>query len=246
MMEVQPMEKGMKTCVIDGATGGYTGMQYANDARGMKGWRNNMEVGGTGTFTTVRGVAEGEELLFAYDKGGRGEYWKRWGKRKVATEREGYGAMDPPQTPNTPNPNTGTDEAAEREYEGGERQSKDDEHEKGNQRRRCSEGGSEERARGRGDGEAGEGERERSGGINGKRVRAMVNADPGPESRSGGKRVATSSDMKRAKRNAGVQNRASAAVVSALERRMQQVEYGRGEGGGGGTWFERGEGGGVT
>ena len=77
MMEVQPMEKGMKTCVIDGATGGYTGMQYANDARGMKGWRNNMEVGGTGTFTTVRRVQKGEELLFAYDKGGRGKYWKR-------------------------------------------------------------------------------------------------------------------------------------------------------------------------
>ena len=41
-------------------------------------------------------------------------------------------------------------------------------------------------------------------------------------------------------------DRASAAVVSALESRMQQVEYGRSKGGDGGTWYERGEGGGVT
>ena len=103
-----------------------------------------------------------------------------------------------------------------------------------------------ERVQGSGDGTEGEGARERSGGISGKRVRGTANVDTGSKSGSGGRRVATSSDRKRVKRNAGVQNRASAAVVSALESRMQQVEYGRGKGGGGGTWYERGEGGGVT
>ena len=39
---------------------------------------------------------------------------------------------------------------------------------------------------------------------------------------------------------------ASAAVVSALEQRMQWVECARGKERSGGAWFERGEGGGVT
>ena len=55
-----------------------------------------------------------------------------------------------------------------------------------------------------------------------------------------------SSERPSVKRHAGIQHRASAAVVSALEQRMQQVEYGRGKEGSGGAWYERGEGGGVT
>ena len=86
-MQIMTAERGGSACVIDGDVGGYTWMQYANDARGMKGWKNNMEAGGTGTFTTVRRVRRGEELLFAYDKDGRGGYWKQWGKRKVAMRR---------------------------------------------------------------------------------------------------------------------------------------------------------------
>ena len=52
----------------------------------------------------------------------------------------------------------------------------------------------------------------------------------------------------RAARHANnIKHRASAAVVSGLERRLQEVREGMmGAGSGGITWFERGEGGGVT
>ena len=67
----------------------------------------------------------------------------------------------------------------------------------------------------------------------GKRKRS---AESGGSSGSGG-----------AMRNANVKHRASAAVVSELERRLQEAKGGvMGVESGGSTWFERGEGGGVT
>ena len=73
--------RGKSARLIDGeGPAGYTGMQYANDARGMQGWRNNMRLGGMGTMTATQGIRSGTELLFSYDRWGEGGYWRRWGR----------------------------------------------------------------------------------------------------------------------------------------------------------------------
>ena len=73
--------RGKSARLIDGeGVAGYTGMQYANDARGMRGWRNNLCLGGMGTLTAMQDIRNGAELLFAYDRRGGGGYWRRWGR----------------------------------------------------------------------------------------------------------------------------------------------------------------------
>ena len=70
----------------------------------------------------------------------------------------------------------------------------------------------------------------------GKRRRNDADVEGGSSSSSG-----------RAVRHANIKHRASAAVVSGLERRLQEVREGTTSvESGGTTWFERGEGGGVT
>ena len=64
---------------------GYTGMQYVNDARRVRGWRNNMGFGEEGIVTALQRICAGTELLFAYDEGGQGGYWKTWGKKGKKT-----------------------------------------------------------------------------------------------------------------------------------------------------------------
>ena len=64
---------------------GYTGMQFVNDARRMRGWRNNMEFREDGIVTALQRILVGTELLFAYDKGGQGGYWRTWGKKGERT-----------------------------------------------------------------------------------------------------------------------------------------------------------------
>ena len=54
--------------VIDGRLG-FNGMQYANTARGVAGWTNNLNFGQNATFTALRNIACGQELTFEYDKG---------------------------------------------------------------------------------------------------------------------------------------------------------------------------------
>ena len=72
---------------------GYTSMQFANDARRMQGWHNNMELGEEGVLTALQRIERGTELLFAYDKGGQGGYWKRWGKRRKTRARAMVGEL---------------------------------------------------------------------------------------------------------------------------------------------------------
>ena len=81
-----------------------------------------------------------------------------------------------------------------------------------------------------------------------------MNAEQREGSRASGKgkrkrnvESGSSSSGGRAVRHANVKHRASAAVVSGLERRLQEVQEGMmGVERGGTNWFERGEGGGVT
>ena len=251
--------------MIDGDTGGYTWMQYANDARGMKGWKNNMEAGRTGTFTAIRKVKQGEELLFAYDKGGRGGYWRQWGKKKGAKGEGARGALTTPRAPHTPTPG-GRRWQREHGGDGGDEQ-RGDAHNSGiaqegngsddsNAQRGKRDGEERDGKGGEGGGERKEEGRENSGGVWGERVREgmSTSAERGDGSRASGKgkrkrcdESGSSSGSRRAERNANVKHRASAAVVSELERRLQEA---RGEvmgvESGGSTWFERGEGGGVT
>ena len=97
--------RGDKARTIDGAgAAGYTAMQYANDAKGVKGWSNNMEIGGEGTYTAPRRIRPGDELLFAYDKGGLGGYLEgtgRWGKAEIG--QGGGGESNSPPHPTQPN-----------------------------------------------------------------------------------------------------------------------------------------------
>ena len=252
--------------VIDGSVGGYTGMQYANDARGMRGWKNNMEVGSKGTFTAIKDIRRGQELLFAYDKSGRGGYWRRWGKKKVTKRREGQ-RMTSPQAPHTPNPDAGTRglqgretskgardgqeagsaRAASRPASGSDRSGGDAVNGEGTKCRRNDEcdaqGSVAQGGAGRGDG------RESSGGVSGKRVRAEAGEGSGMGSsgRRKGRRSAEKGGGSGTKGRGAVMYRASAAVIGSLERRMQDAGNGsQGMERSGSTWFERGEGGGVT
>ena len=80
------VRRGGSARLLDGeGAAGYTGMQFVNDARSMRGWHNNMEFGEDGTVTALQRICLGTELLFAYDKGGRGGYWKTWGKKGEKT-----------------------------------------------------------------------------------------------------------------------------------------------------------------
>ena len=216
-----------------------------------------MEVGGTGTFTAVRRVRKGDELLFAYDKDGRGGYWRQWGKRgamrRGAREAPNPSQAPQPQAPHTPN-------AGEWRRQGDE----DDAEQRGSKHdgvarekhgpddggawrggweaeERDSDGGEESKAEGR----------EHSGGVWGERAREAELRDSSRASGKGKRKrnveSGSGSSSGRAVRHSNIRNRASAAVVSGLERRLQQVQTGMmGADSGGTTWFERGEGGGVT
>ena len=62
-------------------------------------------------MTALQRIERGTELLFAYDKGGQGGYWKRWGKRRKTRARAMVGELTrereqaaPPSSPPPPPP----------------------------------------------------------------------------------------------------------------------------------------------